>query len=85
MREADTICRADLSEKILYGEKESKLKVVNIPDDGYPLEQLEREVVIEALERKRWNRSSAAKFLKIPRHILIYRMEKYGIIPPEKG
>jgi DNA-binding NtrC family response regulator len=84
MREADTICRADLPEKILYGEKDSKSKVVNIPDDGYPLEQLEKEVVVEALERKRWNRTSAAEFLKIPRHILLYRMEKYGIIPPKK-
>ena len=85
MREGATISREDLPEKILYREKDSTCKVVNIPDDGYPLEQLEREVVLEALERNRWNRTKAAGFLSIPRHILLYRMEKYGIVPPGKG
>jgi|LGVD01.1.fsa_nt_gb two-component system NtrC family response regulator len=85
MREGATISRGDLPEKILTREKDSKCQVVNIPDNGYPLEQLEREVVVEALERNRWNRTKAAGFLSIPRHILIYRMEKYGIVPPEKG
>jgi two-component system NtrC family response regulator len=55
--------------------------VVNLPDGGYSLEQLEREVVTEALERTGWNQTAAAKFLCIPRHTLIYRMEKYGIVP----
>jgi two-component system NtrC family response regulator len=48
------------------------------------LEQLEREVVVAALERNAWNQTAAANFLRIPRHTLIYRMEKYGIVPPEK-
>ncbi len=59
--------------------------MINLPDDGYPLEQLEREVVVQALERNHWNQTAAAKFLRIPRHTLIYRMEKYEIVPPEKG
>ncbi len=59
-------------------------KVINLPDEGYSLERLEREVVVEALERNGWNQSAAAKFLCIPRHTLIYRIEKYGIVPPEK-
>jgi len=45
---------------------------------------LEREVVIAALERNQWNQAAAARFLKIPRHTLIYRMEKYGIAAPQK-
>jgi two-component system NtrC family response regulator len=56
--------------------------VINLPDEGYSLEQLEREVVVEALERNLWNQTSAAKFLRIPRHTLLYRMEKYHISPP---
>ena len=59
-------------------------KVVNLPEEGYSLEQLEREVVMESLERKGWNQTAAARFLRIPRHILLYRMEKYGIQSPEK-
>jgi two-component system NtrC family response regulator len=53
--------------------------VVRLPEDGYPLEALEREAVLQALERNGWNQSRAAAFLRIPRHVLLYRMEKYGI------
>jgi len=80
----ETISRGDLPEKILGGESVSTIRVVNLPDDGYSLEQLEREVVVDALERNRWNRTNAARFLRIPRHVLLYRMEKYDILPPEK-
>jgi two-component system NtrC family response regulator len=55
------------------------LKVLNLPDDGYPLEELEREIVVEALERSGWNQAAAARFLRIPRHVLLYRLEKYKI------
>lgn len=85
MRDAATISARDLPDKILLRETDSKCQVVNLPEDGYSLEQLEREVVVEALERNRWNRTNAAHFLRIPRHVLLYRMEKYGIVPPGKG
>jgi two-component system NtrC family response regulator len=86
MRSGDTITVADLPEKICTGDGVSlaasnQKKVINLPDDGYSLEQLEREVVVEALERNLWNQTAAAKFLRIPRHTLIYRIEKYGISP----
>jgi transcriptional regulator with GAF, ATPase, and Fis domain len=45
-------------------------------------EQLEREVVVMALERNGWNQTAAAGFLRIPRHTLIYRIEKYDIAFP---
>jgi two-component system NtrC family response regulator len=35
-----------------------------------------------ALERNAWNQTAAARFLRIPRHTLIYRIEKYGIEMP---
>jgi len=57
--------------------------VVSLPEDGYPLEDLEREAVVQALERNAWNQSRAASFLRIPRHVLLYRMEKYGIHKPQ--
>ena len=56
--------------------------VVRLPDEGYSLEQLEREIVVEALERNAWNQTAAARFLRIPRHTLIYRIEKYSIEQP---
>ncbi len=90
MRDCDTITLPDLPEKIRTrsgepGASRSSSNVINLPDEGYSLEQLEREVVVQALERNGWNQTGAARFLRIPRHTLIYRMEKYGITPPEKG
>jgi transcriptional regulator with GAF, ATPase, and Fis domain len=41
--------------------------------------------VLEALERNDWNQTKAARFLRIPRHTLIYRMEKYAITQEEKN
>ncbi|MDD2310587.1 MAG: sigma-54 dependent transcriptional regulator [Desulfuromonadaceae bacterium] len=87
MRGGDTITIEDLPEKICNGAttlgvKTSSGNVINLPEGGYSLEQLEREVVVCALGRNLWNQTAAAKFLRIPRHTLIYRMGKYGILPP---
>jgi two-component system NtrC family response regulator len=86
MRGSDTITIGELPDKILNEGKERHqgAAVVRLPDEGYSLEQLEREVVVDALERNSWNQAAAARFLKIPRHTLIYRLEKFGITPPEK-
>ncbi len=50
-----------------------------IPDEGIALEDIEREYIIKALEKAEQNRSKAARLLKIPRHVLLYRLEKYGL------
>jgi len=85
MRNGDTITREDLPDKIRSGSGAAAgSAVVNLPPEGYSLELLEREVVVAALERNSWNQAAAARFLRIPRHTLIYRMEKYCIVPPEK-
>ncbi len=84
MRNSDTITVEDLPERILNRAVHKSSQVINLPTDGYSLEQLEQEVVLSALERNAWNQTAAAKFLRIPRHTLIYRMEKYAILPPDK-
>jgi len=89
MRNGDTISIDDLPDKIRTGDavaasSSCPVGVINLPDEGYSLEQLEHEVVVQALERNQWNQTAAARFLRIPRHTLIYRMEKYEIVPPEK-
>jgi two-component system NtrC family response regulator len=83
MRNGDMIGSADIPDKfLLHGTSGSAM--VNLPDEGYSLEQLEREIVVEALERNGWNQTAAARFLRIPRHTLIYRIEKYSIELPDK-
>jgi two-component system NtrC family response regulator len=79
LRNSDSVALAELPDKVRGGVRDKGGKVVNLPPEGYPLEQLEREVVVEALERCDWNQTAAARFLSIPRHTLIYRMEKYHI------
>jgi two-component system NtrC family response regulator len=83
MRSSDVIRFCDLPDK--FREKSTRKNgVVRLPDEGYSLEQLEREIVIEALERNAWNQTAAARFLRIPRHTLIYRIEKYNIEQEKK-
>ncbi len=83
MRSSDVIRFCDLPDK--FREKSTRKNgVVRLPDEGYSLEQLEREIVIEALERNAWNQAAAARFLRIPRHTLIYRIEKYNIEQTER-
>jgi two-component system NtrC family response regulator len=85
MRGGDTITSDELPDKIRNGDSiEGSFSVINLPAEGYSLEQLEREVVVQSLERNLWNQAAAARFLRIPRHILIYRMEKYEIEAPHK-
>jgi two-component system NtrC family response regulator len=40
---------------------------------------LEKKVIESALRLKKGNMTQAAVFLRIPRHVLTYRLEKYGI------
>jgi DNA-binding NtrC family response regulator len=53
-----------------------------LPEDGLSLVDLERRVIERVLAMKRGNVSQAAAYLRIPRHVLVYRMEKYGILRP---
>jgi DNA-binding NtrC family response regulator len=50
-----------------------------LPEDGLSLVDLETRVIERVLQMKRGNVSQAAAYLRIPRHVLAYRMEKYGI------
>ena len=75
----DMVESEHLPAKFSAGPTAKRSRVVELPPEGYSLEALEREVVVQALERNDWNQTRAADFLQIPRHTLIYRMEKYDI------
>jgi len=59
---------------------------VEIPPQGASLEQVERQIILRALQLNDYNQSRAARFLRIPRHVLLYRMRKFGIekAPPRQ-
>jgi two-component system NtrC family response regulator len=68
-----------LPPKLLQKQLLHKNQIINLPREGYSLEDLEKEAVVQALDRNGWNKTRAADFLKIPRHSINYRIEKYGI------
>ncbi|WP_303720557.1 sigma-54 dependent transcriptional regulator [Malonomonas rubra] len=78
LRQGDLLQLSDLPERIGRPTVRSG-GVLNLPDEGYSLEALEQEAVEEALRRCEGNKSKAAAFLRIPRHTLLYRLEKYHI------
>jgi two-component system NtrC family response regulator len=50
-----------------------------LPPEGLSLVDLEKRVIERALRHKGGNISQTAAYLRIPRHILVYRIEKFGI------
>jgi two-component system response regulator AtoC len=52
---------------------------VELPADGIDLEQLERSLVIQALERTGWNQTKAAMLLGVNRDQIRYRIEKFHL------
>lgn len=76
---SNTIEDKDLPPKIVLNNELKSKGILNLPAQGFSLEQLEKEAVMQALVLNDWNKSRAAEFLQVPRHVLIYRMEKYSI------
>jgi two-component system NtrC family response regulator len=87
LREGDVIRPEDLPEKFAppAPAREPREGSFNFtfPSEGVSLEEAEKEIILEALRRSAWNQSRAAQLLRIPRHVLLYRMEKFAI--PRKG
>jgi two-component system, NtrC family, response regulator AtoC len=52
-----------------------------LPDSGVNLGDVERDLVVQALERTGWNVTRAAQLLGVSRDTLRYRMEKHRIRP----
>jgi len=50
-----------------------------LPQDGISLDALEKDLVVQALERTRFNQTRAARLLGLTRATLRYRIEKYKI------
>lgn len=71
------ISKVDLPVEIV---KKNELKTEFVlPENGIKLEELEKNIIGQALEKTDYNQTRAAILLGISRHTLIYRMEKYNI------
>ncbi len=52
---------------------------VDLPEEGFSLEEWETELIRRAYDKCGRNKSRAARYLGLPRHVLLYRLKKYGI------
>ncbi len=50
-----------------------------LPDEGIQLDELEQEMIKQALDRTHGNRSRAARLLGLTRDTLLYRIKKYAL------
>ena len=57
-------------------------EAVALPPTGINLEQLERSLVVQALERSGWNQTRAAGLLGLNRDQIRYRIEKFKLEKP---
>ncbi len=77
----DTIDMKDLPDEILNPQLTVGEAVLRVPPEGVSMAQVEKELVLTALERTHWNQTRAAAFLRISRNVLIYRMQRYRLGP----
>jgi DNA-binding NtrC family response regulator len=54
-------------------------EAVGLPPNGIDLEQLERSLVVQALDRSGWNQTKAAALLGLNRDQIRYRIEKFKL------
>jgi two-component system NtrC family response regulator len=52
---------------------------MSLPDGEFDIEALYNNIIIKALNKFDGNKSKTAQYLKIPRHVLLYRLEKYNL------
>jgi DNA-binding NtrC family response regulator len=54
-----------------------------IPPEGIDIEDFERQLIVQAMERSGWVIARAARLLGLTYRTLQYRLEKFGIKKPE--
>jgi two-component system NtrC family response regulator len=75
----------DLPDRMRIEERTLARLHMELPDDGLSLEDVERELLLAALNKHDWNQTKAAAYLNISRSALIYRMQKFGLERPGPG
>ncbi|MEE8184678.1 MAG: sigma-54 dependent transcriptional regulator, partial [Acidobacteriota bacterium] len=79
MNRKDRIGVEDLPDLFRSGTEDLAGLEMLIPPDGISLEEVERALIVRALRTTHGNQTGAAKFLRISRNTLLYRMGKYGL------
>ena len=76
LRSSDKIQASDLNLRELGGDGSVPIR---LPKEGIDLVEVEKQLIVQALAMADNNQSEAARLLSIPRHVLLYRLEKYNL------
>ena len=75
----DEITLADLPDFLRRERPAIDMLQLELPHQGISLENVEKELLVRALDKFHGNQTHAARYLDISRKALIYRMDKHGI------
>ena len=64
---------------------EKDKKLFSLPAKGFKFDDLEKDIVLQALERTAWNQTRAGELLGMTRDQIHYRMEKFGLLKNERA
>ena len=71
-----------LGRSVLGTRPDSDRRVIQLPDGGCAVADIERDLIRQALERTSWNQTQASRLLALTRDQIRYKIEKYDIRPP---
>jgi DNA-binding NtrC family response regulator len=87
--EGDAITPRDLPQEVLTRKNPGRIERARgsdrfeIPAEGINFEHLERDIILQAMEKADWVIAKAAKMLGMSYRTLQYRLDKFGIKKPE--
>ncbi|MCM3870302.1 MAG: sigma-54 dependent transcriptional regulator [Pyrinomonadaceae bacterium] len=81
--EGDQITVEDLPLEVRQENRPAAQGAFNLPAEGISFEDVERDLLTQAMERTDYNITKAAKLLGLTFRTLQYRLEKFGIKKPE--
>jgi DNA-binding NtrC family response regulator len=81
---SDTLCAADLPERLLEGGVAPLEQFEELPEEGFflnaVLAEFEKRLILQALEQTGWVKNRAAKLLHVNRTTLIEKMKRFKLV-----
>ncbi len=75
----DTLTAEHIPEHIKRPPAHAGNVLIQLPEEGIDLEEVEKDIIRRALEKNQWNQTKTARYLNITRNTLIYRMQKFDL------
>ncbi|MGH9443812.1 MAG: sigma-54-dependent transcriptional regulator [Thermoanaerobaculia bacterium] len=83
LSEQDSLRVSDLSSQLSRARTAAESIGVEIPPEGIDIEEVERSLLLQAMQKSDWVIARAAKLLHLTYRTMQYRLEKFGIKKPE--